>query len=429
MQPLGRKNRATSARLPRMLESRARDPLGDVRPGLDEPSRSAAASAGTPAPSATHRQLLQPSSLEPRLEGTEASCQPNVDARPGMPSHTPSPSASPEPFLEVSRAAPRPTTGRKLLQPLGPPSPHAARPDLDRLFGARPGKPAIDTALRAEPADGHMSGRPAVQAGSSLPMRGVLFGWAAALTVAAGAIFFHYAPTDLRDTMRSAADQGLVTLGFDVSRIAVIGHDRTPVAEIIAAMDLSTPRSLVAFDAADVRSRLAHLPWIDDARVVHILPDMVTLEVRERVPFAIWQLGGRERVIDRNGRTLARLDDPSVRGTLDGLRRVAGRGAGPTARALLDALDQHPAIARRLKGAVRVADRRWNLVLNGGEKILLPEEGMPTALASLTALLATSAITPKTVAHVDLRIPSRPTLRLRPAAATALASRSGGRAS
>ena len=67
---------------------------------------------------------------------------------------------------------------------------------------------------------------------------------------------------------------------------------------------------------------------------------------------------------------------------------------------------------KRLRGLVRVGERRWDLVLADGPTIMLPEAEPVAALEQVLALDAAEDLLARAVSHVDMRDPRRPTLRL-----------------
>ena len=79
------------------------------------------------------------------------------------------------------------------------------------------------------------------------------------------------------------------------------------------------------------------------------------------------------------------------------------------------------ALGPRLRGLVRIGERRWDAVLNEGPVVMLPAKGALDALAYVKALEQTpeKPLT-KDVTAIDLRIPGRPTLRLGPDALRSL---------
>ena len=227
------------------------------------------------------------------------------------------------------------------------------------------------------------------------------------LAICAGVSAFM--PPAMHGQVRSLADSLAVSLGLAVDHVAVVGHNHTSMREIADVLTLDVDQSLLAFDSAEVRRKLGHLPWVETARVSHILPDMLSIEIVERLPFAVWQSDGIRYLVDRSGKTLSRVDQTQH---LTALPLVVGKGAGVGAGRFLDVLRQYPGVAERVTASVRVADRRWNLKLSSGEKILLPESNLRGALATLAAILSNKSIRNRTISLIDLRIPERPTLRL-----------------
>jgi cell division protein FtsQ len=59
-----------------------------------------------------------------------------------------------------------------------------------------------------------------------------------------------------------------------------------------------------------------------------------------------------------------------------------------------------------------VAERRWNLSLDNGIVVRLPEEDPAGALAALSELEASDKVIEKDVLAIDLRLPDRVAFRL-----------------
>jgi cell division protein FtsQ len=86
---------------------------------------------------------------------------------------------------------------------------------------------------------------------------------------------------------------------------------------------------------------------------------------------------------------------------------VVGLGAPAAAAALIDALAAQPTIQSRVTAAVRVGERRWNLRLNNGTDVLLPEGAEVPALARLAELQQSHALLDRPLERVDMRLPDR----------------------
>ena len=117
------------------------------------------------------------------------------------------------------------------------------------------------------------------------------------------------------------------------------------------------------------RQRIETLSWVEHATVERRLPGTVVVFLQERRPFAIWQNQGKFVLIDRSGQVVANQNVAEFRQ----LPLVVGPGAPAAAAALLDALTDRPELQKRVVAAVRVGERRWNLRLNNGADVLLPE--------------------------------------------------------
>lgn len=63
-----------------------------------------------------------------------------------------------------------------------------------------------------------------------------------------------------------------------------------------------------------------------------------------------------------------------------------------------------------------MGERRWDVVLDNGQRILLPEEGAVAALERVMALAQAEDMLGRDVTVIDMRYGARPTLRLSPGA-------------
>ena len=127
----------------------------------------------------------------------------------------------------------------------------------------------------------------------------------------------------------------------------------------------------------------------------------------ERRPLALWQHEKRYALIDGEGDVIVteRLEPFSD------LIVVVGRNAPPHAAELVDALDRQPELRRRVKAAVWVGDRRWNVRLEGGVDVRLPERDAAAAWARLADYQRRHRILERDVEILDLRFPDQVIVR------------------
>jgi cell division protein FtsQ len=118
----------------------------------------------------------------------------------------------------------------------------------------------------------------------------------------------------------------------------------------------------------------------------------------------------------------------SVDGTvIDGLRdtrylklpHVVGPGARLRVKEYVEILENVPEFRSQIRAGVLVSERRWNLKLNNGVEVKLPEAAPADALRQLVKLDKESQVLAKDIIAVDLRIPGRVAFRLSEEAATA----------
>jgi cell division protein FtsQ len=198
--------------------------------------------------------------------------------------------------------------------------------------------------------------------------------------------------------------------GFAVDQVRVIGHKQTSEIDILDRLELDGWTSLVGFNAEAARERVASLPWVEVASVRKVYPDGIEVQIKEREPFAIWQHGNELSVIEKDGKVIV----PFTGGSLSGLPQVIGVGAAENAQAFLAKVAAHPALAPRVKAYVRVAERRWDLRLNNGMTVKLPEDGEDQAMVDLLAFDRDGALLSRDVVAVDMRIHDRLVLQLSP---------------
>jgi cell division protein FtsQ len=198
-------------------------------------------------------------------------------------------------------------------------------------------------------------------------------------------------------------------LGLTVQDILVLGRRETPRDDLLRAVRLARGAPILAFDPETARQRVESLPWVQSAIVERRLPDTVLLSLVERQPLALWQHKGRFALIDHQGVVIE--DDGMER--FPGLLVVVGEDAPAHAAALQAVLVTQPELMARVKAAVRVGGRRWNLHLDNDIDVRLPEENPAGAWARLAEYERSHRVLARDVQILDLRLPDRLIVRKR----------------
>jgi len=230
----------------------------------------------------------------------------------------------------------------------------------------------------------------------------------AALALIVGGVLAADPAARLRGIASAISGTGI---GFTVQEIRVEGREYTPRAIFDTALGVARGDATLGFNPAEARRRLEASAWVESAHVERRLPGTIIVRINERRAFAIWQRDGRFSVIDREGRVM-QTDNIGAFGPLP---LVVGAGANEAAAGIIDLLRAQPGIAARVDAAVRVSERRWNLKLNGGGDVLLPEGHEAAALTRLADLHGRERLLDRPVAAIDMRLPDRLVVRMQPA--------------
>lgn len=213
---------------------------------------------------------------------------------------------------------------------------------------------------------------------------------------------------DAIEALRGQFALAAADAGYVVQQVEVSGARRTQDAEIRTALDIHQGDPVFAFDMDAARARVEALGWVKTAVVARQLPDRVTVEIVEREPFAVWQMGGAFHLIDRDGAVITSEN----LGRFADLPLVVGEGAGTAAALLVETLAGEPALSAVVKSAVRVGGRRWDILFENGMRARLPEDGAARAWHRLSALVHKHDLLSRAVHVVDLRQEDRLVLRL-----------------
>jgi cell division protein FtsQ len=79
-------------------------------------------------------------------------------------------------------------------------------------------------------------------------------------------------------------------------------------------------------------------------------------------------------------------------------------------------LQSQPELRRRVTAAIRIGGRRWNLRIDNGIDVKLPEENSAAAWAELARLERDFGILGRDLTVIDLRLPNQLQVHLAPAA-------------
>jgi cell division protein FtsQ len=215
----------------------------------------------------------------------------------------------------------------------------------------------------------------------------------------------------LSDTRNALANSA----GFRIKTVVINGRKQLTQDEVLAIGGVNGRSSLLFLDADAVRNQLKANPWIADATVLKFYPSQLQIDIVERSAFALWQLDGHLSVIADDGAVL----EPYVTQRFVSLPLVVGKGAETRAKDFLALLARYPQVQSATKAVILVGQRRWNLRLDDGLDIKLPENDVGNALAELSKLDQEDKLFSRDIVTVDMRLPDRLVVQLSDDAAKA----------
>jgi len=208
--------------------------------------------------------------------------------------------------------------------------------------------------------------------------------------------------------------------GFRVSGYQIVGinHMNRALVDSVVTDELhraaaeansdKAPQALV--NAAEIRNRLLGFGWVKDARVSHRLPDTLVIDIVERRPAALWQNEGQLALIDNEGVVLDRVPVDKM----PDLPLLIGPGANAQEEQLGRLMTEVPSLKPQLASATWVGGRRWDLSLQSGETVALPEgeAAAKAALVKFARLDKETGLLGRGIVRFDLRVPDKMIVRL-----------------
>lgn len=198
---------------------------------------------------------------------------------------------------------------------------------------------------------------------------------------------------------------------FRVSLARVEGASDDLAAAVRAKLALPLPMSSFDIDLDAARARIEALDAVKKADLRVRSGGVLQVVITERMPVAVWRTDEGLTLVDETGHRVAGL---LARADRADLPLIAGDGADKATPEALQLMDAAGPLTSRIRGLVRVGERRWDLVLDRNQRVLLPEKAPVQALERLLALDHAQDLMNRDILTVDLRSDHRPTLRLTP---------------
>lgn len=208
--------------------------------------------------------------------------------------------------------------------------------------------------------------------------------------------------TDLRTSIEERPE-------FMVSSMKIEGASAEVSNALRAILPVQLPVSSFNLDLTALQATLEGFDAVASAELQIRSGGVLQVMIRQRTPALVWRSRTSLELLDGTGHRVASIAERSARADLP---LVAGDSADKAAAEALVLLATAGPLGPRVRGLVRIGERRWDLVLDRGQRILLPETDPIPALERVIALDKAQDLLARAIVHVDMRLPHRPTVRL-----------------
>lgn len=204
---------------------------------------------------------------------------------------------------------------------------------------------------------------------------------------------------------------------FMVKVMAVDGADVDLADDIRTVLPVEFPVSSFDLNLEEMRQTVAALPAVGDASLRVRPGGILQVNVTQREPVAVFRAPDGLKLIDVEGVLIQSL---TARADRSDLPLITGDGARDVLSEGLEIFRVAGPLSPRMRGVVRMGERRWDVILDNGQRIMLPTNEPVGAFERVVALNDAQDLLERDIAVVDMRHAIRPTLRLNERAMTHL---------
>lgn len=196
---------------------------------------------------------------------------------------------------------------------------------------------------------------------------------------------------------------------FRVHSMEIEGASPAVDKGLRAMLPVTLPASSFDIDLPALRTQIEMLDAVQQVELRIKPGGILSAVVTERTPAVLWRHGRGIELLDATGHRVASVTSRDLRRDLP---VIAGEGANARTAEALALIGAAGPILPRVRGLERMGERRWDLVLDRGQRIMLPADRPLPALELALAMHKSDDLLSRDVVAVDLRDSRRPVLRM-----------------
>ncbi|CUJ20243.1 cell division protein FtsQ/DivIB [Cognatishimia activa] len=222
-----------------------------------------------------------------------------------------------------------------------------------------------------------------------------------------------FSDQDHRDQVNMAIDDLRTSIverpEFLVKAMSIEGASPSVADDIREILPVDFPVSSFDLDIDAMKMTVDGLSPVKSSSLRVKPGGVLQVNVVERNPVILWRMNDGLHLVDAEGYVVA---ESTQRDLHPNLPIMAGEGADTQTTEALQLMQAAGPLRERMRGLVRVGERRWDLVLDRDQRIMLPEWGAVQALERVVALSQVQEMLQRDLSVVDMRLGDRPTIRI-----------------
>lgn len=194
---------------------------------------------------------------------------------------------------------------------------------------------------------------------------------------------------------------------FLINLIKIDGVDRIMLSDVRNAMNIDLPVSSYDVNLQDLKLKVQLLKAVEQVEL-YIAENIIHVEILERKPAVFWQNNKGLEILDANG---VSIDAAANRKKQNNLPLIAGHGANNYVKEALFIYQNTDLFLNEIIGLVRVGNRRWDIILTGKRKVMLPAQDIALVLNNIAVLNKSYELSSLNFSVLDFRNIDRMTIR------------------
>lgn len=194
---------------------------------------------------------------------------------------------------------------------------------------------------------------------------------------------------------------------FLVNFIKIKGANQALVNEIRSLMGLDLPISSYNVNLHELQSKIELMNAVKNVDL-YIAENIIYIQVQPREPAIYWLNTNGLELLDPDGVSMGIVE--SGRPNLD-LPLIAGAGASIAIDEAFFIYSISNSFSDEILGLVRIGERRWDIILKNGRKIMLPADELTKVYKNLIMENKVKKLLSVNFSLLDLRNPNRMMIR------------------